>query len=108
MKLSLFQIIAVIGAVGVPFTLVITNRRYVAASFERRLMSMRERLGVGPTTVLNADTEAVMNEIRQRCRRCTSKDMCERWLAGNEAGKNAFCPNAKLFEELKRTIDTTG
>jgi hypothetical protein len=36
-----------------------------------------------------------MKEVRQRCRTCSTEDVCERWLAGEEAGENIFCPNAQ-------------
>ncbi len=108
MNMSLFQIIAAAVMVGVAFTLFVAIRRYMAAASERRMMRMLERVGLDPAIVLSGDTQATMKEIRQRCRSCTSEDVCERWLAGDEVGENVFCPNAKVFETLKRTIDATG
>ena len=104
MNISLFQIIAAVVMVGVAITLFVALRRYMAAASERRMMSMLESVGLDPATVASGDTEAIMNEIRQRCRRCTTESVCERWLAGNEAGENDFCPNARVFEALKPTI----
>ena len=81
------------------------NRSEMAAASKRRLTTMLERVGIDPAVDWSGDTETIMKEARQRCRSCTSKDVCERWLAGLEVGENYFCPNAKVFESLKRTID---
>lgn len=81
------------------------NRSQVAAASERRLTNMLERVGIDPAIDWSGDTESIMNKARQRCRGCTSKDVCEKWLAGDEVGKICFCPNAKAFEAMKRTID---
>jgi len=81
------------------------NRSQMAAASKRRLTTMLERVGIDPAVDWSGDTKTIMKEARQRCRSCTSKDVCERWLAGLEVGENYFCPNAKVFESLKRTID---
>lgn len=104
MNISLFQIIAAVVMAGVVFTLFVALRRYMAAASERRMMSMLERVGLDPAIVASGDTEAIMKEIRQRCRRCTAEAVCERWLVGDEVGENAFCPNAKVFEALQPKI----
>ncbi len=108
MNMSIFQIVAAVVMVGVAFTLVIAVRRYMAAASERRMMGMLEKVGLDPAIVSSGDAEAIMKEIRQRCRSCTSEDVCERWLAGEEVGEPVYCPNVKVFETLKRTIDATG
>ena len=107
MSMSLFQIVAAVLMVGVAFALIIIFRRYRITASERRMVSMLERIGIDPDIVSSADKETIMREIRQRCRSCASEDVCERWLTGNEAGENVFCPNAKVFQTLKRTIDAT-
>ena len=81
------------------------NRSKMAAASKRRMTTMLERVGIDPAVDWSGDTETIMKEARQRCRSCTSKDVCERWLSGLEVGENYFCPNAKVFESLKRTID---
>jgi hypothetical protein len=81
------------------------NRSKMAAASKRRMTTMLERVGIDPAIDSSGDAENIMKEARQRCRSCTSVDVCERWLAGDVVGENYFCPNAKVFESLKRTID---
>ena len=81
----------------------------MAAASERRMLLMMECVGLDSSiaTTGNCDTvfecaiDVSMNEVRQRCRACTITKLCERWLAGDEYGDNDFCPNAKVFDELK-------
>lgn len=108
MNMSMFQIMAAVVMVGVAFILFVAIRQYMAAASERRMISMLERIGLDPDIVSSGDTKAITKEIRQRCRSCTSEDVCERWLAGDVVGENEFCPNAKVFETLKKTINATG
>ena len=81
------------------------NRSKSAAASKRRMTAMLERVGIDPANDSSGDTEIILKEVRQRCRSCTSADVCDRWLAGGEVGGIYFCPNAKVFESLKRTID---
>ncbi len=76
-----------------------------AAASKRRMTAMLERVGIDPDIDSSGDTETILKEVRQRCRSCTSADVCDIWLAGGEVGGIYFCPNAKVFESLKRTID---
>lgn len=108
MNMSLFQIVAAVVMVGVAFALFAAIWRYMAAGSERRMMSMLERVGLDPAIASGSDAETIMKEIRQRCRHCATEGVCERWLAGDVVGENDFCPNAKVFETLKRTIGATG
>ncbi|MFQ5634390.1 MAG: DUF6455 family protein [Gammaproteobacteria bacterium] len=103
MNISLFQIIVAVVMVGVVVGLVIALRQYMAGASERRMMSMLERVGLDPAIASSGDTEAIMKAVRRRCRRCSTEALCERWLAGDEAGDNVFCPNAKVFEALRAT-----
>ncbi len=81
------------------------NRSKIAAASERRMTTMLERVGIDPAIDSSDDTVTIMKEVRQRCRSCTSVDVCERWLAGDEVCEHYFCRNAKVFESLKRTFD---
>lgn len=105
MNISLFQIIAAIFMLGAAIALVATFRKYKAAASERRMLSMLDCVGLIPAIASGVDNESIMKEIRQRCRTCANEDVCERWLAGGNDGDNFFCPNAKVFDELKRTVD---
>jgi hypothetical protein len=75
---------------------------YKRSTSKKRMMRMLVRVGLDPELVNQGDTRAIMKEVRQRCSRCQSEDVCERWLAGTSDVGNQFCPNAKVFEELKR------
>ena len=100
--------VAPIIAVGILVSLAkdfARHRSKMAAASQRRMTAMLERVGIDPAIDSSSDTETIMKGVRQRCRSCTSKFVCERWLAGDEVGDNYFCPNAKVFESLRRTID---
>lgn len=70
-----------------------------------RMMRMIARIGLDPGRLTRRDRQTVnlMKDVRQRCARCPREDRCERWLAGDLEGGNAFCPNARVFEELIET-----
>jgi len=106
MDISLFQTVTAILLVGVTLALVLAIRRYLAYLSERRMSRMLERIGLDPSNAWKDDTEAVMKEVRQRCRSCATESVCEKWLAGDTAGENTFCPNAKVFAALRRSIGT--
>ena len=104
MNMSLFQIVAGLLMLGVAFALVFAIRYYMVASSGRRMMNMLERVGLNPAIAASGDTQAIMKEIRQRCRICNAENVCERWLVGEESGENEFCPNAAVFESMKKTM----
>lgn len=108
MDMSLFQIFAAIVMVGAAFALLVAFRRYRAAASAERMMSMLDRVGVDPAIATSGDAEAIMREVRQRCRSCSTEAVCARWLASNEEGDNIFCPNVKVFSALKRTSGAVG
>jgi hypothetical protein len=94
--------------VGATIALLVATRKYMAAASERRMVTMLERVGLDPAIAMSGQPNSVlecviaasMKKIRQRCRACTTEDICERWLAGDEHGDNNFCPNAKVFDAL--------
>ena len=108
MNMSLFQIIAAMFMVSATIALVVSFRKYKGAASERRMVSMLKRVGLDPAIASRGDNEAIMKEIRQRCRTCTAEDVCERWLADDEDGDNVFCPNAKVIDALQRTSGAVG
>ena len=63
-------------------------------------MRMLMRAGVDPDIAARGDKEAIIEDIRSRCRKCQAEDLCERWLAGKVEGENTFCPNAPIFGAL--------
>lgn len=91
-----------ITAVAVNVALLVWFRDSEAAASARRMTGMMARagLGMGRATLVFARTGAILDESRRRCRRCPREDLCNRWLAGEVEGSNAFCPNARTFGML--------
>ncbi len=108
MNMSMFQIFAAIVMVGVAFLLFYAVRQYMADQSERRMRTMLIKIGLDPVIASSGDSQTIMREVRQRCRTCSSEDVCERWLTGEEIGENVFCPNAEVFESMKKTIAAAG
>jgi hypothetical protein len=102
-----FQIVIAIVMVAVAITLVTLFKKYKAAGSERRMMEMLKQAGVDPEIAGSGDAETIMKEVRQRCSRCQTEDVCERWLAGEKSGDNEFCPNAGVFEVLAGSTEST-
>ncbi len=98
----MFDISIAIILVAVAIAIVAWFLKYKAGTSERRMKEMLQRAGLDPEIATQVDAESIIREVRRRCRRCQSEDFCERWLAGEEGGDNSFCPNAQVFEELKR------
>ncbi len=102
MDITLTQFLAALVMVGVGAVLVVAYRRYLAAQSERRMQSMLEAIGLDPELAAVGGIETIMAGVRHRCSACQSESVCERWLAGEEEGDNSFCPNARVFEILKK------
>lgn len=100
MTSTLSQILTAIILAALAIVLVWGYLRYKAAGSDRRLQAMLEKVGVDRTIAESRDNEAIMKEVRSRCGRCQTEDVCERWLAGAVEGDNEFCPNAGIFEVL--------
>lgn len=102
MDIPFGQFIAAIAMAGIAVAIFFGFRRYLAANSERRMQAMLESVGLDPDLATSGEIPTIMKEVRQRCSHCASESVCERWLEGNEEGDNAFCPNAKVFEVLKK------
>ena len=102
-----FEIVVAIAMVVVSAGFIMWIRRYKEAGSQRRMKHMMERAGLDPEIATYGDGEAIIQEVRRRCRRCASESLCERWLAGEDEGPNNFCPNAEVFEFLKRAGEST-
>ena len=87
---------------AVAIGLVVVFLKYKSGTSERRMRQMLQRVGLDPEIATQPDSESIIREVRRRCRKCQTEDICERWLAGEEGGDNVFCPNAQVFEELQR------
>jgi hypothetical protein len=103
MNPTLFEIGLAIFMVAVTVALLAWFLRYLAAASERRMMHMLTRAGVDPEVARQGDTQAIIQDVRSRCSKCRSEDLCDRWLAGKVEGDNSFCPNAQIFRILKKT-----
>jgi hypothetical protein len=99
----LFQIILAIFMVAVSGSLVVWFWRYRAADSQRRMTQMLTRAGVPPEVLRRGDIQAIIKDVRSRCRACSSEGLCERWLAGEVGGENDFCPNAEIFRSMAKT-----
>lgn len=106
--MSMIQIFTAVLMVSVAFALVFGIRSYMATQSERRMRTMLIKIGLDPVIVSSGDSETIMREVRQRCRTCSSEDTCERWLTGEKAGENEFCPNREVFESMRKTIAAAG
>ena len=103
MNPTLFEIGVAIFMVAVSIALVVWFFRYTAAASGRRMIHMLTGVGVDPEVARQGDNEAIMRDVRSRCLRCRSEDLCDRWLAGKVEGDDGFCPNAQIFRALTRT-----
>jgi hypothetical protein len=103
MNPTLFEIGVATIMVAVIVALIVWFSRYLAAVSARRMMQMLTRAGVDPEVARQGDAEAIMQDVRSRCKRCSSEALCDRWLAGKVEGDNSFCPNARIFRRLART-----
>ncbi len=101
MNSSLFEIGAAMVMVAVGVALVLWFWKYLAATSERRMMRMLTSAGVDPEIAKRGDTEAIIQDVRSRCRNCRSEDLCDSWLDGKVEGDNSFCPNAEIFRNLR-------
>ena len=95
--ISIAVILVIVAA-----ALVFLFLKYKANSSERRMVRMMQHIGLDPEIVNQGDSESIIKEVRHRCRRCQSEGQCELWLASTDDRANVFCPNAEVFEELKR------
>ena len=102
MELPLIEVIAAIAMTCVAAAIVLGFRQYLVANSERRMLTMIKSVGLGPEIVTNGEFPTIMKEVRYRCRGCATEAVCERWLQGDEEGDNSFCPNAKVFNDLRK------
>ena len=100
MNPTLSEIGIALFMVTVSVALVAWFFKYMAATSGRRVVRMLARAGVDPEVAGSGDAEAIMRDVRSRCLRCRSEDLCDRWLAGKVEGDSSFCPNAQIFRSL--------
>jgi uncharacterized protein DUF6455 len=102
MNESIFQVVAAMATIGIAAAMMLGFRRYLAVNSERRMRMMLESVGLDPEIATSGEIPTIMKEVRQRCRSCAIESVCERWLEGEKDDGNDFCPNAKVFEVLRK------
>jgi hypothetical protein len=102
MDMSLTQTLIAIVMAGVVVAIILGIRNYLATNSERRMHAMLESVGLDPEIATKNQIPTILKEVRERCRSCATEAVCERWLQGKQEGGNDFCPNAKVFEVLKK------
>ena len=102
MTVSFAEVLLGIGMLAVAIALALGFFRYLATGSERRMRRMLIAVGLDGELAASDDIPRIMDEVRDRCRHCSSESVCERWLDGQIAGGNEFCPNHKVFEVLQR------
>ena len=100
MNPTLFEIGVALVMIAVAVSLLVWFTRDQRANSEKRMTRMLLRAGVDPGIAARGDKEAIIKDIRSRCRRCAAENLCDRWLAGKVAGENTFCPNVRIFSAL--------
>lgn len=108
MDYTITQFIIAALMVTVAIGLIFAIRNYLSRTSQRRRLAMLEALGIDPAIVTSGDMPTIMSDVRKRCEHCQSEGLCERWLRGEETGGNDFCPNAKVFEILRKYSSTAG
>ena len=102
MNESVIQVAAAMAMVGIAAAMIFGFRRYLAVNSERRMRAMLEAVGLDPEIATSGEIPTIMKEVRQRCRSCAIESVCERWLQGENDDGNDFCPNAKVFDILRK------
>jgi len=102
MNESMIEVLAAVAMVGVAAAMFFGFRRYLAVNSEQRMRAMLESVGLDPEIAASGAIPTIMKEVRQRCRSCASESVCERWLQGKKDDSNDFCPNAKVFDALRK------
>ena len=102
MNPTIAQISLALVMLAAGVALIMWFRSYLAAGSRRRMTAMLQRIGLDPQILAQKDNEAIMREVTSRCRKCSAEDPCERWLEGKAGGENTFCPNAAVFDMLRR------
>ena len=105
MNIGYFEIGIALMMLAISVAMVVAFQGFLRAGTVRRLTRMLRRVGLNPDLMARKGPEsaAVIQEIWQRCRNCSVEGHCERWLNGEVAGTNAFCPNAPALLRLKQS-----
>lgn len=72
----------------------------------RRMQDLMDRVGVDPAALVRVKGGDAYKQARERCLFCGTSDKCLRWLDQTPPTdkRPVFCPNLRLFEACKRTV----
>ena len=105
---TMFEINLAIFMLAVSVALLVWFQRSRLAASAKRMIGMITRTELDPVAVQGDPRNvAIVKEMRSRCIRCPREDYCDRWLAGDVEGDNAFCPNAQTLGTLTKTSSTS-
>ena len=104
MNMTLSDMGTAILFVVIAAALIVWFRAKLVSGSLSRMRRMMTSVGLDPDKLGSSDAGVGldMQGVRTRCRMCPAEDLCERWLAGEVAGDNGFCPNAKIFGGVVR------
>lgn len=104
MNMTLSDMGTAILFVVIAAALIVWFRAKLVSGSLSRMRRMMTSGGLDPDKFASSDAGAGLDiqAVRTRCRMCPAEDLCERWLAGEVAGDNGFCPNAKIFGGVVR------
>ena len=104
MNMTLSNMGTAILFVVIAAALIVWFRAKLVSGSLSRMRRMMTSVGLDPDKLASSDAGVGldMQAVRTRCRMCPAEDLCERWLAGEVAGDNGFCPNAKIFGGVVR------
>lgn len=91
---------AAILMMGMGAALLLWLRGDLASGSARRMTGMMTRAGLEAAAFVDPQSKATLKAAQRRCGKCPGEDLCDRWLAGEVPGGNAFCPNAQTFRNL--------
>lgn len=87
--------------VGMGAAILLWFRGDLSAGSARRMTGMMRRIDLDPTALGDPRAMAMLKVAQRRCRKCPGEDLCDRWLAGEVRGGNAFCSNAQTFRHFR-------
>lgn len=105
--MTTMQFVAALIMVALALLLFFAYRHYLAVNTERRMRSMLVSVGLDPELANNEEIPMIMDEVRDRCRQCSSESVCDRWLEGEVQGENQFCPNSRVFRILSKYTEAS-
>ena len=75
-----------------------------------QLTAMMQRLGIDRSALPHQPAIAeALRAMEWRCSECSDWQKCHEWLAGRDTAETyrAFCPNARMLDELRRSGTVT-